>query len=78
MRWSAIQKCIDSAKREVNSLKSPESGATNESTNVLQLRQANYNLRIFQQELQVEEIVKMKTFKVTKINFFNNYFRIEN
>jgi len=59
----------------VNTLKSIQeadaasSGGSGGETILIKLRQSNYNLRIFKQEMQVEEIVKMKNFKVKRILF---------
>ena len=71
MRWNAIQKCINVSKAEVNKLKTNNNNES--STNILQLRQANYDLRIFEQELQIEDIVKQKTFKVKKEQIYFDF-----
>ena len=76
MRSKAIQVCIDSSKRQFNKIKEQHQLANSKdevnSNLMLKLRQVNYDMRIFEQEKQVEEIVKMKTLIIIK-NKSNNF-----
>ncbi|RNA40472.1 coiled-coil domain-containing 58 [Brachionus plicatilis] len=56
-RESAIKKCIDYAKNEVEKLKQ------NPDTPLYLIKEKNFNFRFFQQELEIDSIDKSRTFK---------------
>lgn len=56
-RESAIKKCIDYAKNEVEKLKQ------NADTPIYLIKEKNFNLRYFQQELDIDQIDKARTIK---------------
>lgn len=60
-RESAVKACIEKARKEVESLK--QLGA---NVPLDQLKEKNYNLRVYQQELQIEKISRARTEKVSR------------
>ena len=62
LRENAIRKCVSYAKDEIVGLR--ETNAV-ESTNKFLLREKIFNLRQFEDELKIEEIIKSRSLKVS-------------
>lgn len=63
-REEAVKKCIEQSRRELEKLKQ-------ESPNQFGLlREKNYNMRVYQQELEIEKICRTRTQKVGFFYYF--------
>ena len=58
LRENAVKKCIEKAKKDLENLKANPDAPRD------QLKEKNYNLRIFEQELAIENIVRSRALKV--------------
>lgn len=63
-RALALQKCINSARERVKSLKDQRDSGKEDPDLVKSLRKEQNKLRLLQTELNVEEVVKQQTAKV--------------
>jgi len=69
LREDAVQKCIERSKNEVEELKQQS------EAQFRLLREKNYNLRLYQQELEIEKICRARTQKVNILFIFFCYKR---
>ncbi|CAF0944865.1 unnamed protein product [Brachionus calyciflorus] len=60
-RESAIKKCIEYSKNEVDKLKHTPDG-----TPLYLIKEKNYNVRLYQQELEIDRIDQARTFKAVE------------
>lgn len=68
-REEVVKKCIEQSKREVEELQKKE------QTPFGLVREKNYNLRVYQQELEIEKICRTRTQKVFLL-FYSKFFQI--
>ena len=60
LRENAIKECVEKCKKEIDLLKK------NNDTPVSVLREKSFNMRLFQQELDIEQIHRERSYKAVE------------